>query len=229
MIDVDHSAAAEQYRLARGRMTDLVAGAGDDITVVRVGACPDWSVKDLFSHVTGIAVDLAAGNRPQGDAQVWVDRQVAERSSVSLSEVIGEWTAVAPAFESMIEARPDRLWGLTYDLIVHEHDLRTALGDRSHRDTDGVALAARLGLRLAAMDLNARDLPGVRVIIDGASFLVGDKEPVATLTGSAFDVLRLLGSRRTIDEVRSGGIEGDLDAVLAGLLHMDPPAVSLGE
>jgi uncharacterized protein (TIGR03083 family) len=229
MTDIDHGVAAEQYRLARERMSDLVAGAGEDIAATRVGACPAWNVKDLFSHVTGIAVDLAAGNRPQGDAQVWVDRQVAERSAASLFDVITEWTAVAPTFESMIEARPDRLWGLTYDLVVHEHDLRTALGDRSDRATDGVALAARLGLRLAAMDLNARNFPGVRVVIDGEPFVVGERDPVATVSGSAFDVLRLLGSRRTIEEIRAAHIEGDLDAVLGGFLHMDPPVVSLGE
>jgi uncharacterized protein (TIGR03083 family) len=229
MTDIDHGASAEQYRLARERMSDVVAEAGDDLANIRVGACPAWSVKDLFAHVTGIAVDLAAGNRPQGDAQVWVDRQVAERSAASLSDVIKEWTAVAPTFEAMIEARPDRLWGLTYDLVVHEHDLRTALGDRSQRATDGVALAARLGLRLAAMDLNARNLPGVRVVIDGELFVVGEGDPVATVTGSAFEVLRLMGSRRTVDEIRGADIEGDLDAVLDGLLHMSPPAVSLGE
>lgn len=229
MTDADLSAAAEQYRLARGRMSDVVAGAGADIANLRVGACPAWSVKDLFSHVTGIAADLAAGNRPQGDAQVWVDHQVTERSGVSLLDVITEWTEVAPTFESMIAARPDRLWGLTYDLVVHEHDLRTALGDRSQRTSDGVMLAARLGLRLAAMDLNARNLPGVRVVIDGESCDVGEHDPVATLSGSAFDMLRVLGSRRTIDEIRATHTDGDLDAVLGGLLHMDPPAVSLDE
>jgi len=229
MTSVDNAAAAAEYRAARRRMVDLATGLAAADADRMVGACPAWSVKDLFSHVTGIAVDLAAGNRPQGDPQVWVDRQVAERSSRSLAEVVDEWQAAGPSFEAMIEARPDRLWGLTYDLVVHEHDLRNAVGDRSGRDTSGVALAARLGLRLVAMDLTARALPGVRVVIDGEEHLVGEGAPVVTLNTTPFEALRVLGSRRTLAEIRGAGFEGDLDAVIGGLLHMEPPTTSLGE
>lgn len=225
----DHSTAAAEYRAARERMVQVVAGMPEEATHRVVAACPAWTIKDLFSHVTGIAVDLSQGHRPQGDPQPWVDRQVAERADASLDQVIAEWCAAAATFEAMIEARPDRLWGLTYDLVVHEHDLRTAVGDRNFRDTSGVALAARLGLRLLAMDLDARRLPGVRVVIDGESFDVSERPPAATLTTTAFEALRVLGSRRTIDEVRRAGFVGDLDAVLPGLLHMDPPLASLGE
>lgn len=228
-MNIDLTTAATEYRAARERMVRLADGLDQTRADMTVAACPAWSVKDLFSHVTGIAVDLSQGNRPQGDPQVWVDRQVAERAEHPLGQVIDEWNTAAATFEAMIEQRPDRLWGLTYDLVVHEHDLRTALGDRSARTTSGVALAARLGLRLAAMDLDARELPGVVVIIDGERFEVGDRPPVATLTATAFDTLRVLGSRRTIDETRAAGFDGDLDAVLPGLLHMEPPVVSLGE
>ncbi len=226
---ITDTAAAHEYREARIRMTALVDGLDVAVAASMVAACPAWTVKDLLAHVTGIAVDLSQGNRPQGDTQAWVDRQVEERRQRSLAEVIDEWTRAGVAFEAMIEARPDRLWGLTYDLVVHEHDLRTALGDRSARDTTGVAMAARLGLRLVAMDLRARQLPGVRVVIDGEVFEVGGPEPRVTFDLTAFETLRVLGSRRTLAEVRSAVTEGDLDAVLAGLLHMDPPSTSLGE
>ena len=229
MIPVDLSSAAFEYGEARRRMVDLVAGLGEAQAATIVAACPAWTVKDLFSHVTGIAVDLSQGNRPQGDPQPWVDRQVAERVDLSLVEVIAQWQVAAEVFEPMIEARPDRWWGLTYDLVVHEHDLRTALADRNARETSGVALAARLGLRLLSMDLDARGLPGLRVVIDGEVHDVGDLPPVVTWQTSAFDALRVLGSRRTLDEVRAAGFEGDLEAVLPGLLHMEPPKVSLGE
>lgn len=227
--EVDHSSAGAEYRAARLRMAALAANLDAETASRVVAACPAWTVRDLFSHVTGIAVDLSQGNRPQGDPQPWVDRQVAERRERTLGEVIDEWDAAAVAFEAMIDARPDRLWGLTYDLVVHEHDLRTSLGDRSGRDTTGVALAARLGLRLVAMDLAARNLPGVRVVVGGHEYVVGDGDPVVTLTAAAFEVLRVLGSRRTLAEMRTAGFEGDLEAVLGGLLHMDPPEVSLGE
>jgi uncharacterized protein (TIGR03083 family) len=221
--------AAQEYRLARERMVALVDGIDDNTSHTVVAACPEWTINDLFSHVTGIAVDLSQGHRPQGDTQAWVDRQVEERRGRSIAEVISEWNGAAPAFEAMIEARPDRLWGLTYDLVVHEHDLRTALGDRAQRSSSGVALAARLGLRLVDMDLHSRNLPAVQVTIDGDGYIVGAGEPVAALTGSSFEVLRVLGSRRTLDEIRGASWQGDPEAVLGGLLHMEPPQVSLGE
>lgn len=225
----DLSQAAHEYGLSRRRLVNVVTEAGGDVSTLRVAACPAWTVKDVFSHVTGIAVDLAAGRFPEGDTQAWVDRQVEERRDLSLDEVIDEWSRVANDFESMIAQRPQRWWGLTYDTVVHEHDVRTALGVGGERSSSGVELAARLGLRLVAADLAARDLGAVEVVIDQESFRVGEGQPHVTLTGTSFEILRTLGSRRTLDEIRSLVSDGDLDVVIAGVLHMEPPESSLGE
>jgi uncharacterized protein (TIGR03083 family) len=211
-------------------MQDIAVGLDADTQARTVPACPDWDVRDLLSHVTGIATDLSGGRRPEnGDAQGWVDRQVEERRDRTAAEVSEEWSTSGPAFEAMIEAAPQRLWGLTYDLVVHEMDLRGAIGDRSGRDSDDVRLAAELGLRLVALDLDKAALPAFRAVIDGTEHVVGDGEPELTLTGSSYEVLRLLGSRRTMEQLRSADFEGDLDRYLAGILHMDPPSADLGE
>lgn len=225
----DLSAAAAEYRASRERMVDLVAHVDESTAATPVGACPAWTVKDLFAHVTGIATDLATGNLPQGDTQAWVDRQVAERRGIGLDAVIEEWTSIAPAFEAMIDERPRRWWGLTYDTVVHEHDLRSALAVGGARQSAGVALAARYGLRLVAGDLVAGGLGAVEVVIDGELLVVGEGEVRLRVEGTAFEILRTLGSRRTLDEVAATVTAGDLEVVLAGLLHMDPPPASLGE
>jgi uncharacterized protein (TIGR03083 family) len=226
----DLTLVADAYRSSRLRMQELAAGLDAETAARTVPACPDWDVRDLLSHVTGIATDLSAGRRPEnGDTQGWVDRQVEERRDRTAAEVSEEWSTSGPAFEAMIEAAPQRLWGLTYDLVVHEMDLRGAIGDRGGRDSDDVALAAQLGLRLVAMDLDKAGLPAFRAVIDGTEHVVGDGAPGLMLTGSAYDVLRLLGSRRTIDQLRAADFEGDLDRYLAGILHMDPPSADLGE
>ena len=219
----------DQYRASRLRMEQVAASLTDDDAQRIVQACPDWNVRDLFSHVTGIAADLAGGNPPQGDSQSWVDRQVAERRERSLSSVVDEWHDKAPRFEDMIAASPKGLWGLTYDTVVHEHDLRTAVGRPGDRDSEGVRLAARLGLRLVKMDLAKSGLGAFRAVIDGDETVVGDGEPDLTLRTSAFECLRLLGSRRTLDEMRAAPFEGQLDRYLAGIVHMDLPVRSLGE
>ena len=59
----------DQYRASRLRMEQVAASLTDDDAQRIVQACPDWNVRDLFSHVTGIAADLASGNPPQGDSQ----------------------------------------------------------------------------------------------------------------------------------------------------------------
>lgn len=220
---------ATEYRHARLRMQEIASDLDADSVERVVDACPAWRVKDLFSHVTGIAVELGAGNSPAGDTQAWVDRQVEERRDTPLAEVVEEWSRAASRFESLIEAAPAQLWGLTYDTVVHEHDLRAAVGRPGARDSHGVEVAAELGLNLVKGDLARAGLPAVRITFEGREFLVGTGEPELTWSGSAFDCLRLLGSRRTAEEMKRAGFVGDLDRFMSGLLHMELPMRSLGE
>lgn len=220
---------AVEYRRARQRMQEIAAELDTLDGDRAVDACPAWRVKDLFSHVTGIAVDLGAGNSPVGDTQAWVDRQVEARRDVPLAKVVEEWSEAALGFESMIEGAPARWWGLTYDTVVHEHDLRSAVGRPGARDCEGVKVAAELGLNLVKGDLARAGLPAVLISFDGREYLVGDGEPELSWSGSSFECLRLLGSRRTAEEMKRAGFVGDLDRFLGGLVHMDLPVRSLGE
>jgi len=225
---------APTYRDARLRMLDIVAGLGPGDAERTVQACPAWTVHDLLAHVTGIAADLSSGNRPtRGDTEAWVDRQIAERRERSMAELAAEWNVVGPAFETMIAAMPSRLWGLAYDTVVHEHDLRTAVGQAGERASAGVQVAALLGLRLVEGDLRTAGLGAVRVVVDGVAHDVGellpDAAPEFELRVSAFEALRLLGSRRTLAEWGAADFSGDLSRYLPGLVHMDLPVVSLGE
>ena len=220
---------ASEYRAARERMQELASSLDDEAAHRRVPACPAWTVHDLMSHVAGIASDLSAGRRPQGDTQEWVDRHVEERRGRTLAEISTEWGTTAPAFEEMIAEHPRRWWGLTYDTVVHEHDLRNAIGRPGARDSSGVETAALLGLRLVEADLAKHGLPAFRAVIDGREHVVGEGEPELTLEASAFDALRLLGSRRTLEQVRAARFTGDLERYLGGIFHMDLPTADLGE
>jgi hypothetical protein len=124
---------------------------------------------------------------------------------------------------------PKRLWALTYDTVVHEHDLRAAIKKPGARDSEGVKVSAVLGLKLVKGDLAAKSLPAFRAIIDGTEHNVGEGEPALTLTASAFDTLRLLGSRRTLAEMKLAKFSGDLEMMLPGITHMDLPTTSLSE
>jgi len=226
---IDETRFGAEYREARRRMQELAAELTEDDARLTVSACPAWSVKDLFSHVTGIAVALSAGDSPSGDTQAWVDSQVDSRRERTLASVVEEWDRAAPAFEAMIDAAPKALWSLTYDTVVHEHDLFTAVGRRGDRTSSGVVMAAELGMKLVKGDLRARGLPAFRAVIDGVEHVVGEGEPALTLRASAFETLRLLGSRRTMDELSAADFEGDFEGMRPGIVHMDLPVTSLGE
>jgi uncharacterized protein (TIGR03083 family) len=221
---------AEEYRNARLRMQALAEDLADADAGRIVGACPEWRVHDLFSHVAGVASDLSAGIRPTGDLQQWVDGHVDDRRQRGFGEIVAEWSASGPAYEAFLDAAAKPSWSLTYDTIVHEHDLRAALGRPGERDTEGVRFGVELGMKLVRFDLANNDLPAFRLVLDsGEEMIAGEGQPQLTLEASAFEALRLLGSRRTMDELRSAAFTGDLDRYLPGLAHMPLPAVALGE
>ena len=73
----------DEYRNSRMRMQEIAASLSDEEANTIVAACPEWTVKDLFSHVTGLAADLGSGKGPTGDTQVWVDELVTSRKGRS--------------------------------------------------------------------------------------------------------------------------------------------------
>lgn len=225
--DADDDRLVELYRECRQRIQGLLLDAGDPDAAVP--ACPEWRARDLVAHVTALASDLSTGKGPTGDTQAWVDAQVADRRTTDPARLVAEWSTSGPAFEALIAAKPYRWWGLVYDELVHEHDLRGALDRPGERNGEAVTVAARLGLRLVALDLAKQELPAFRAVLDGQEHIVGDGDVGLTLETSSFEALRLLGSRRTIEELRSAPFTGDLDRYLPGIVHMELPVVAVAE
>jgi len=64
---------------AQRRVIDLVGGLDAQQGERRVPACPDWTVRDLFSHMVGLGVDVLAGDEPNDHNATWTQRQVDER------------------------------------------------------------------------------------------------------------------------------------------------------
>jgi hypothetical protein len=51
---------AELYRDGRERLLALGAELGAADAARPVPACPDWTVKDLYAHLAGVAADVLA-------------------------------------------------------------------------------------------------------------------------------------------------------------------------
>jgi hypothetical protein len=225
---VDQRLAVE-YRETRHRVRTLLDGVDEAAGQRTVAACPAWTVADLLAHLAGLAVGYGSGQLPEGDRRAWLDGLVTERRVCTVAEVLEEWEGAGPPMEQAIAADPQRRWPLVYDVIAHEHDLRNALGRPGDRDGDAITLGLLLGLRITERDLTLHDLPGIRVFA-GDEVLVAGTEPVGlTLEASRFEAFRLLGSRRTIEEMRAAAFTGDLERYLPGIVHMQLPVRSLEE
>jgi uncharacterized protein (TIGR03083 family) len=220
---------ATEYRDARRRVRALLDDVEAGADQRRVPACPAWTVAELLAHLTGLAVGFGSGVAPEGDRQAWLDGLVTERSGSTVASVLEEWECAGASMEQAIVADPQRWWPLVYDVIAHEHDLRNAIGRPGDRDDDAISLGLQLGLRITERDLARHDLPGVRVLAGGGELVAGTDPVGLTLAASTFEAFRLLGSRRTLAEMRAAAFTGDLERYLTGLVHMQLPAESLEE
>ncbi len=225
---VDRRLAVE-YREARHRVRALLEDAGEGLDQRKVAACPAWTVADLLAHLAGLAVGYGGGRVPDGDRQAWLDGLVTERRGSVVADVLDEWEAASWPMEQAIAADPQRLWPLVYDVIAHEHDLRNALGRPGEREGAAIALGLRLGLRVTERDLARHDLTAIRVFAAGEELVAGADPVGLTLEASTFEAFRLLGSRRTLAEMRAAAFAGDLERYLPGLVHMQLPVESLQE
>jgi uncharacterized protein (TIGR03083 family) len=221
----DMKAFGRAYQGARERLSDLVLAASPEELERQVPACPEWTVKELVSHVTGIAADMLAGNVAEAGRSDWTQRQIDERRDHSIEEIVAEWKDVGSQVEAAMEHLHPAVSGLTVgDLVVHEHDARNALGNKEARDTDGVQVAFNSYSRWLGRRIRKAELPTLELVGSTQSVTAGKEEPVGRVTASDFELLRAITGRRTWDEVRS--LEWSADPELFGEVLSPYPRVA---
>lgn len=238
MIDrFDPAYLSHEYRLARERITRLVIESSPDIAGLPVPTCPAWSVHDLLAHVAGIATEIVKGNAPGGDSQAWVDAIVDVRRDLSMSDLLDEWSIHGPAFEEMAAATRRLSVPLSYDTVVHEHDLRHAIGRPGARDSSGVVAAMEVAVWLMTNDLDRRAFGRVVFRAGGREWVCGNGDVRLELDLDSanldappiWELLRLTGSRRSLAQAQRLPWKGDFPEGLAALLHMDLPVDDIDE
>lgn len=222
---------ADEYAACRGRVRDLLADCDEGMAARVVPTCPDWTVRDLCAHLTGVAAALAARDNPAGDVQAWVDRLVAERSDRSVPTLLDEWDAVGPAFEALMRARPASFGGLTYDVVAHEHDLRGAVGRPGDRESDGVEASLEILAAMIERDLAAKGpVPGTIRLRSGArEWVIGGGAPEVAVDAPAWELMRLVGSRRSRRQLLAAGWVGDVEPFLPAIAHLPLPEHDIDE
>jgi uncharacterized protein (TIGR03083 family) len=227
----------EQYRRSRERITELVAEVGSDVAGRRVAACPDWSVAQLLAHVVGLATEISSGNMPGADSQGWVDAIVASRSTATVDDLIAEWASSGPAFESLASENARLAVPLSYDLVVHEHDLRHALESPGERNDPGVLTSMWVGALLLDGDLKKNSAGSLHLVAGGHEWTCGDGDVLLSLdldrdtrwSHPVWELLRLTGSRRSLGQLSRYAWDGDFAALAPSMFHMDLPVDDIDE
>jgi uncharacterized protein (TIGR03083 family) len=166
-------------------------------------------VKELLSHLSGVAADVVRGNVAEAGTEPWVAVQVAARRDRTIEEIADEWRATGPQVDEVCTALGDALAQLIFDTVTHEQDLRVALGQPGV--VDG---AVDIGLRWAADAWGADPGPGNGSLQLRAGTLEatrGDGEPVVAVDLEAVEALAALTGRRSLGELRAYEWTGDVE------------------
>lgn len=214
------------YLATRQRIIDLVAASGPSDLERHVPACPDWTVRQLFTHCVSMPAAISVGDLPQSDLDGWIDAILAARVDRSIDELVDEWSSVDATIESMVGGGGAVLLD---DLVVHEHDLRGALGRTDHSTLDEDVFVDR-ALQSCVPELERRGLSAIEVRHDGRTWRSHEAPVGWTLEMSPWESVRALYSRRTADELRTSSVGDDADAYITLLDdHLPLPLASLGE
>lgn len=211
---------SEHYRSQRERVAELVRGLDDAQLATRVPGCPAWTVRDLLSHLTGLAADVVAGNVDGAGTPAWTSKQVADRQGRSVPELLAEWDEHGPRVDGVVDQLGLAGYRIFYDATMHEDDLREALGLPL---ATGPTQTEVLGGLVALTGPRLTGLPPLRLQAGERTWDFCDSPPVAVLTApDEGELARVLSGRRSYDRMRALDWHGDPEAYLPHLTLFRP-------
>ena len=221
---------ADVYLDTYQRFSTLGADLTDDELATPVVACPGWSVKDTIGHVTGIAVDLVAGEgsvaAPDSTA-----RQVEERRDRPMADVLAEWSGAVEPLVELLRAAGSGLTPVAIDLWSHEQDVRNSVGKPGGRAAPGVWLTLKAAVS-ADQKVRAAGLAPMRLITGEKVWFIGEgarEGADVALELDPYEAARMLMGRRTYEEMAAYPWVGDPTPYLPLIHQFTVPEQPLGE
>ena len=208
---------------------------------------PAWRVRDVLAHLIGVGEDLLAQNFPDFSdpkgtpeqaavREQWTEAQVQRRLEMPFATLIMQWDDLGPQIEAALASEPESARyplgsraAATFDLGCHLHDVRHALGLPGDRDTAVTRVAFAVARTWLDLRLQRARLGKLRLITPERSWEVGDGEPAAAVTASAFDLFRSISGRRSLDQLRELDWMGDPQPFLDVLSPYPLPEVAVAE
>lgn len=216
----------EAYDEMRARLTALLAAADPDAATRPISSCPGWAVKDALAHLAGSAADIINGRLDGVGSDAWTDAQVAARKDIPLTDILKAWEQDAARLPEVIGGWPREFQALLVaDAVVHELDIRDALGQPAAAGSASFALSLDHYLGQLAQRISAAGLPALRVDVggDGDGRVLGEGEPAARVEGHPVDLLRGLTGRRSRDQILTMVWDGEPDAYIDIFSSYAPP------
>ena len=223
---------AEAYDETYRSLTALVRDLDQTALATKVPATPDWSVRDVVAHVTGVAQDAVRGEGWDVYGVI-VDRsaldrldertaeQVAARRGAPFDAVLDEWAGhVADLLPVLRGERPgpaqalfaDRM--LATDVATHAQDVRGAVEMPGDRDSLGVSAAFSSYAGGLHLRLSGSGLPALRIVYGEKDRVLGDGEPGAAVAADRFELYRAMAGRRSRRQILAYTWTGDPEPYL---------------
>jgi uncharacterized protein (TIGR03083 family) len=220
---------AQIYGALRGRVCDLVREADEEQLDRMAPAAPEWRVRDLVAHLSGITADINAGNLDGVATDAWTARQVEARRDWSIDQLLEEWDIEASKVEPLMSSFPEAAVGqMLTDATTHEHDIRGALERPGARDSDAMALAFDWGAQGLSMTAESADVT-LRLETGAGIRTVGSGTRHIGLRVDWFELFRALTGRRSLEQMRAFDWEAEVAPELLVLDIFTPRPTPLVE
>lgn len=195
---------AETYAAVRGELIAALRSLDDATVSTIVPACPAWTVKDVVAHLSGLNAELLA------DVDGWLGsdeattRQVGDRASLSLDQVIDEWQSMSAEITERFNINNERATALVADLVVHVYDLAEVLDQPTTAAAEATPEAAHRYIALL-QERAAAEL-GVALTVelsDGTAWPPSGAGLAMTVRTSPYSFLRGLTGRSSRADVEA--------------------------
>jgi uncharacterized protein (TIGR03083 family) len=209
------------YQDTRERIAALVT-TPDPVGTRAVAACPGWSVRDVVAHVTGVAEDWGCGRLAGAPTDEQTAAQVARFAGYDMAAVLTDWSDAAARLDQLADT--EGLAPPLGDVVVHEHDVRGAIGLAGARDSEAVWQSSD---QLLA---NLRTPVGLRVCVEDAEYRSGPPDGAEIrLRTTRFEALRWRTGRRSRTQLAGMDWSEDPGPVLDHLYLFGPAAADVVE
>lgn len=202
----------EAYRLVRIELTELLRALPPTAGDLPVPHCPAWTVAQTCAHLVGVPEDILEGRMDGVTTDAWTDAQVRRHAGESLLDLADSSDRTMESFSTVLPSIPAPVNSqLVMDAVTHLHDVCRAVGRPGARDSLGVTVGSGWLLDRAE---SRRPGLGSRLASSGLS---------------RFDLLRVLGGRRSLAQIDALGLDSVALSPLFDGAPLRPPLEPIDE